>query len=378
MLYYSTKWIAAILACAGLISPAPAAALVPSGFYALSGGQPPQPPSAAVLQKPFVDGFSLRIRWNLIEPSSGKYDFSVIDASLAALAPYGKKLTVAVIPLTIPDYLVAAPGVETYSVTTSRATTKVPVPWDNTQLTRWEALMKALASHKVPSGSTQVAFRDHPLVANIAATIPGMNGIRDTRRTLVNLPGYNRARLTAVILRAVDATVTQFPKQVRFVPFFGMKDKTPTPPLDEALLAALKEKFFNGSTPPQIALFQENLACATPVPQFAWALYQEQKNVAIMFQMLQGWLMPFESAPKTDVCLVTATPGDRSTATSGPETGIRYAYQTYGARYFEIYVPDLTHAAFANALQTWHDVVTGATGSALPASLPRSPQPSQR
>jgi hypothetical protein len=76
------------LACAlSLIAPAVAATSVPSGFYMLSGGQPPAPPTAAILQQHFVDGFSLRIDWSIVEPLSGQYDFSAIDAALAALFP---------------------------------------------------------------------------------------------------------------------------------------------------------------------------------------------------------------------------------------------------------------------------------------------------
>jgi uncharacterized protein (TIGR03437 family) len=358
----------AAFACAtGLLAPGFAAAPVPGGFYTLSNGQPPQPPAAAVMKLPFVDGFSLRINWSIAEPSAGNYDFSAIDAALAVLQTHGKKMTVTVTPLNESSYLTAAPGVQTYQVTHGGVSYTVPVPWDENQLTRWEALMQALATHQVPSGapgSPMIAFRDHPLFANIAAEIPGMNGIRDDGGTLIAAPGYDRAVFTAAVVRAVKAAVTQFPKQVPFVEIFTIEDRTTTPSLNQVLLAALQQNFFNASGLPQIAFFEENLACSTPVPTFAFALFQEQNNLPIMFQMLQGWVTPFQDAPKTGVCLVTSTPGDITTATSGPEVGIQFAYQTYGARYFEIYQADLQHTQFANAFQAWHDLLTEASGSA--------------
>ena len=136
-----------------------------------------------------------------------------------------------------------------------------------------------------------------------------------------------------------------------------MNDGIPSPRFDEHLLESLRQAYFDGSGPPKIGLFEENLACSTPTTTFAFALAQEQQNTYTMFQMLQSWIQPFSNPARTDPCLVTTVPGDRSTAISGPEVGIEYARQTFGCRYFEIYVPDLQHPGFADELMAEHQLL---------------------
>ncbi|MGQ0642450.1 MAG: hypothetical protein ACT4P6_17030, partial [Gemmatimonadaceae bacterium] len=90
------------------------------------------------------------------------------------------------------------------------------------------------------------------------------------------------------------------------------------------------------------------------------ALYQEKANTYVMFQMLQRWIAPLPSYEgSTDRCMTMTRPGDRTTATSGPELAIQFAYDTYGARYFEIYLEDLLHPGFAEEFQFWHSRVRG-------------------
>ncbi|MGH9385443.1 MAG: hypothetical protein ACRD2N_14270 [Vicinamibacterales bacterium] len=50
---------------------------------------------------------------------------------------------------------------------------------------------------------------------------------------------------------------------------------------------------------------------------------------------------------------LTTVPNDRTTAVSGPEVGIQHAYQTFGVRYFEIYLADLLHPGFADEFEQW-------------------------
>ena len=48
---------------------------------------------AGVRTNDFVDGFTVRVRWDQLESSPGVYNFSLIGNAIAQLQPAGKKLT---------------------------------------------------------------------------------------------------------------------------------------------------------------------------------------------------------------------------------------------------------------------------------------------
>lgn len=337
----------------------------PAGIFAigLRGGAP----SPQLLEKPFVDGVTLAAEWRQLEPAQGAYDFSTIDATLAALEPFGKKLTLGVFSFRVPDYLPSDPLTQTYHVPHIGSAFITPVPWDDRGLARYEALFQALAEHRVPDrsqGGRLVPLRDHRLLDGLHCWVMGMNGIRDigglTGQTppLYEVPSYSRERLTAGILRSLHAVVDRFPSQFHYLPFFRISDQTAAPVLDRHLLDAVKREFFGGGGPPQLGLFQENLSCNAPGREQAFALFEEQMNTYTMLQMLQAWLEPLQGfSGATDRCLVTSVPGNRATATSGPEVGMRFAYETLGVRHFEIYQADLLHPGFADEFRTWHAIL---------------------
>lgn len=334
----------------------------PSGIFAIGlGGSAPTPP---LLVKPFVDGVSLALEWRQIETAEGAYDFRVIDETLAMLEEYGKKLVLAPFSFRVPDYVVMDRSVQIYVVPHLGPGFTTPVPWDPRGLERFEALYAALSDHLVPDrsqGGRLVHLRDHPLLVGVSCWVMGMNGIRDIAQVsgrgepVSAQPGYSRQALADGILRSIHAVVDRFPHQFHYVPFFRISDQIVSPRLDEYLLAAVKQEFF-GSGSPQVGLFQENLACNAPSVTAAFALHQEQENTYTMLQMLQRWITPIRGYEgSTDRCLTTTTPGDRSTATSGPEVAIQYAYEMFGTRYFEVYSDDLLHSGFSDEFQQWHE-----------------------
>lgn len=334
-----------------------------AGIYAI--GLQGRAPTPELLALPFVDGVSLALEWRQLETAQGVYDFSVIDETLAALEESGKRLVLAPFSFRVPDYLLTDPEVQTYVVPHIGPGFVTPVPWDPRGLERFEALYRALSEHRVPDlerGGRLVRLRDHPLVVGVSAWVMGMNGIRDIAQVsgrelpVSDQPGYSRDALTSGILRSIRAVVDEFPHQFHYVPFFRIADRTASPPLDEHLLAAIKTEFFDGDGPSRVGLFQENLACNAPSVATAFALQREQQNTSTMLQMLHRWIEPnrgYEGA--TDRCLQTTTPGDRLSATNGPEVAIEYAYETFGTRYFEIYAEDLLHPGFSDEFQLWHD-----------------------
>lgn len=335
----------------------------PRGIYLLSD---PLAPSASILGQSFVDGFAQRLSWQKLEPAPGLYNFSRLDTVVAAMRPLGKPFTLSILSLQVPTDLVTAAGPETVSVQFSQGTVLTVLPWHRAAQERWEALLDSLANYRLPddaAGGGPVPLRDHSLLYGISCTPFGMNGIRDLGGKLLSHPLYDRDSLIAGVLRSQVAMRDALPSPFGWLAFFRMSDRTPVPPLDVELLDSLRARFWNGNGPPRLGLFAENLACSTPTAAFAWALAQEQDATYITFQALQGWLSPFANPAATDACLVSATPGNRSTAVSGPEVGMQYAYDTFHGRYFEMYKSDLGHPGFADEFaafhaQLWNEVVT--------------------
>ena len=342
----------ALAACGGASVTSPSATVArPTGIYAL--GSDPDP---AIISQPFVDGSVFRLNWNAIETAQGLYDFSKIDAAIAALEPYGKKLTLVIFALVVPTYILDQPGVSTYdAVAPSGALTTTAVPWDAFALSRWDAFCLALSGHLVPdsqSGS-MVALRDHPVLAQVHSPIVGLEGVRDVGGKLVAAPGYERTAFKNAALGSIHSMVDRFPNKFRYLAFFDMVDGTLSPPLGQYLLDSFMTEFNAGATP-KLGFFQENLACDTPGEPLVFSISTTKDSAFSMFQMLQSWIDPSLNPARTDPCLVTTTPLDRTTAVSGPEVAIGYAYNTFGTRYFEIYPADLAHPGFADEFTTWH------------------------
>ena len=348
-----------------------ASAGIPVGIYALGGGDAPR---GNTLDLPFVDGWVSRMPWTALEKAKGSYDFSRIDAIIAAVEAKGKRLTLDIFTTEVPADILSQPGAQTY---TGRAVSGKEVltsaPWDEYALQRWEAFCKALAAHQLPDqsrGGQLVALADHPTLAQLDTPMPGLQGIRDIGERIPAAKGYSRDVFITAAKRAIHAMVDSFPAQRHHLSFFDMSDSQRSPSLGHAVYEAMAAEFDSGAAP-QLAFFQENLACSTPSTSFAYALLDSKTPAA--FQMLQAWVSPHLNAANTDPCLVTTVPGDRSSATSGPEVGIKYGYETFGSRYFELYVDDLNHAPFANALQAWHDKLLGSVGdNPQPPPQPRA------
>lgn len=351
----------------------------PRGIYLL-GSLGQSNPDAVALAKPFVDGYTLRVLWETLEPQRDVVDFSVIDGALAALAPFGgaKKLTLELFSREVPSWVLAEPGVITYEAKPigaagqGSATITLPVPWDEFTLTRWEAFVTQVAAHTAfdPATGTLVPLSQHSLLSQITAEIPGIGGIRDQGNLLINSGVYNRTLFLGSINRAVNATEDRFPNAFVFLLYFNMNDGQ-NPPLNTTILSNLRTEFFPSGQPPRLGLFKENFSCNLPVGQAGDALFDSQDETFIMLQALQAWVGPFLTPENTDDCLVFSPPladgwqtGNmqtdnvtRLTAISGPEVGMMYGLNTFDCRYFELYVNDLRQASFEDDFTAMHNLI---------------------
>lgn len=101
---------------------------------------------AAVAQQPFVDGFLVRIGWDLLEPSPGVFDWTLLDAQIASCAQAQKRVALAVVQSTGTPAWLAGLGAGTYTYSFRGASKTVALPWDPVYLSRWTSFVAALGA----------------------------------------------------------------------------------------------------------------------------------------------------------------------------------------------------------------------------------------
>jgi len=304
----------------------------------------------------FVDGFTVRVRWDQLETSQGVYNFSLISNAIAQLQPAGKKLTVEVFVTNPPAYVVSGAS-ETWNVVIGGTSTPNPVPWDTFALNAWHNFMQALANFTVADssqGGALVLLKQHPTFAQVDAPIVGIQSIRDQSNTLRTLASYSRGTFIDAIVNSIHSCRDAFPVKFVFLGYFSMTDTQNSSyggqTFDQSLTARLYTEFNAGSTP-QLGFFQELLADSTPTTTgIGKVLYDEHARTYTMFQALTSWTAPFTNPS--------------AVASGNPATGIAFAYNTYDTTYFELYVSDIDNTALQNDLRTWHTTLVASSNTA--------------
>jgi hypothetical protein len=294
--------------------------------------------------KSFIDGFAWRVSWNALDTGTTgpNYDFSSVDQAIAGVQAMGKKLTIALLVLSVPDYVLNSAQDTWFAPGVLRGTTvKTVVPWDANAMVHFQAFMAALASHQVRDSvsGTMKPLRDHPALGQINAAVLGLQGVRDTSGVLVTLPGFSRDAFKQALRGSMHATVDQFPSKPNYVAYWGLDDGAQPALGDELLLTLMDE--FDGVKNPMLGFFNEALRGDSPGP----TPYQSASGngYPVLFQACGSWLLQ-------DPCNWTV--GDDT-----PANGFNYGSQTFGAKYYEIYRSDVDNPNFAPAFNTWHPIV---------------------
>ena len=333
----------------------------PRGLYVLDSSQGAQiggvsMRNANIRTNEFVTGYVLRAAWDTLETGPESYNFTIISNILAQLTPLGLKLSLILTPFD-PPYIAATPGVSTWAGEDRLGNPLTrPVPWDPYLLQQRAKFLAALATN-VFGGH---ALRDHPSLAVIDPYLPGgFTGIRDPNELpLRNLPGYTRSNLLFAVQSELRALTTNFPGKFVQIGCWKIQDNENAAYGGVEAWEYLRQQLlaeFDGVTRPRVGFFMENLAASRPAPgaepvtgypvvDFGAALHRSQTNTWSGLQALTSWLQPFTGPDK----VAHGTPAD----------GIRYAFENYGATYFELYVPDIDHAPYQAALADWHQRLT--------------------
>ncbi|MGH9673277.1 MAG: hypothetical protein ACRD44_08850 [Bryobacteraceae bacterium] len=253
-----------------------------------------------------------------------------------------------------PAYLGEMSGALTWFDTWRDLNAVRPAPWDPYTLERFKALARAMAEHPVPDstkGGSKTRLRDHPVIANVNFGIPGAHAaIRSpVQFRLIDMPGYTREKFKSAVLESLHAMTDNFPSKAAYIGFWTVQDGQ-SPALWEEIQSAIHSEF-DGIRNPKVGFFQENLAASkdsstgaitgTPRTTFAAPLYLSRDQTPILFQALQAWNNPFSNPAQT--------------ANTTPADALQFAYDTYRAKYFELYVNDLDDRKYWDSFTQWND-----------------------
>lgn len=292
----------------------------------------------------FVSGILVTQNWDEVELAAGSYDFSDIDGWIDDL-PAGQHVALRMLGMEPPHVVAAAATTWNWVDPVMRDECpppdgcKRPVPWDDSALTAYEAMVAALAQASITTGGVTAPLAQHPALESVMLVLPGWSRIRELNFEIESLPGYDRTLLIDATRRALKAQVDGFPGKPVFVQFFLVDDGVQGP----ALWEALRDAITSDPELDAVGFYEENLAHSVdggvdtfrPATEIAAPLFTAKDQTFTGFQALTSWAMPFAGME------------DR-VAGGSPPAAMNWALETYGSRYFELYAADIDAASDAH------------------------------
>lgn len=164
-----------------------------------------------------VDGFSLRAIWKDIEPCEGNFDWKVFDSVIQRVKGSSKKMMLRVIAGSgSPDWIYSS-GAKKFEYTdqyiyhrkTYGKTLYMPVPWDETYLSKWFHFIEEFGKR----------YNGNPLVTIVQMTGPAHGGEmyleERTNKKLWLKYGWSSEKLVNAWKKTIDTYAQAFPdKQI--------------------------------------------------------------------------------------------------------------------------------------------------------------------
>ena len=297
----------------------------------------------------FVEGYAWRYSWKDIETSEGVYDFEAFDHIVWKLADKWLKLSWLVMA-EFPEYLLEKDSIETWD----NSGNMTPIPWDENFLEAYRNFITAVSEHQIVdpnNGNKKVAFKDHSVLSVIHPSLPGMPrwALRDSAVRIRNIPWYRRSHIEKIVRDTIENYSTSFPNHNQLYSFWTINDNERSDKsLWEYILGVIKEY-------PHVGVWQDNLAgrrecgdcdsIGTPVPSFAKPIAQAYEQWMMTgFQMLTSWYRPFNPSHVNKV------------EWGSPDDGLKWWYDTYGAKYIELYANDADQVEWQDDLRKWSEI----------------------
>lgn len=127
-------------------------------------------------QNPNITGLALRIGWKTIKPDQDNYDWSVLDELFAKSATNHKQIILIIVPgFDTPAWALA--GVQTgqfmrkYGAGADQVEA-LPLPWDQTYLSRWYTFLKAIAARYGNNPQFRMISAAGPTSVSVEMSLP--------------------------------------------------------------------------------------------------------------------------------------------------------------------------------------------------------------
>lgn len=163
------------------------------------------------LNDSLIFGLSWRFKWSAIEPKDGQINWELVDRAIEATAKAGKKVMLRVVAGINTPKWVYKTGARPFDFKNTdlahpenyKQDMRMPVPWDEIYLQRWERFIKAFGKR----------YNENPNIYSIQMTGGGYIGE-------MNLPkahdkwkqvGYSDEKLISAWKRIIDAYRNSFP-----------------------------------------------------------------------------------------------------------------------------------------------------------------------
>ncbi len=163
------------------------------------------------LSDPLIYGISWRFRWKTIEPKDGQINWEPVDRAIEATAKAGKKVMLRVVAgMHTPEWVYKA-GARPLDFTNTdlahpenhRTDMRMPVPWDEIYLERWERFIKAIGKR----------YNGNPSIYSVQMAGGGHIGEMNLPKTHDKWKqmGYSDGKLIFTWERIIDAYQKAFP-----------------------------------------------------------------------------------------------------------------------------------------------------------------------
>lgn len=344
-----------------VIAQLPTPPTVPRGVFALikSGA----PTGSSALSSPDVDGISLRIGWNAVNPSEDNYDWSYFDAEIAKAKNAGKKVLIRVEGgKGLPSWVVAASnaaGEPTFSfyetAAQGGALITEPVFWAPTLLQKEAKMMAAFGARYNSDPTVAIVTCQFAGARNDdwnlpdSTTVDGIppTGSTETSRWLA--AGYTTAKMVDAGNQVVNNTMAAFPNKP--VGLAIGRTSTDLDPEGKDYVAQTVISNARAQWGDRMVATKNSISAKMPPPpptigSFWWLLWDSQP--AVGGQML--WFTYNDPTYRNN----GGVPADPTVVL---ENAVDLAYG-YGLKYLEIYEADV--AGLPSAIHYAHSILFAA------------------
>lgn len=265
-----------------------------------------------------VDGLVYRVLWSSLEPSAGSYNWTALDAAFDIVRRQGKKITIHVGPSAAgtPGWL-GSLGMVSYTYTGPQGLRTDPIPWDDVYISRYTQFVAALGTHVQATGNMN-------LIESLSdpVPVPEMTIVGCQNNQLAGGLAYSRNRYLAAWRTTISAHASAFPGIRLFVS------------------APLGFICRNDGNDGQL-FYAELMSYALSLTSYA-AVFAADLNALGSQRMQQvGSISGQAAIGLQTIWSSTSDPNNRMQGTLADAVCRGW---NLGARYFEIYQPDLSSA----------------------------------